>query len=119
MDFEKDELEVHPKFIDTHAWDGSYPRHALVSFLPVEAAAAGAPAVDPRLPRDPRVLPYRVMYVSDDRGENFTVSYRQPQVCNDGVTRKTIWHRRNTGLPRSPSSACRAQEGRRLSLGPR
>ena len=93
VDFEKDELEVHPTFIDTHAWDGSYPRHALVSFLPAEAAPAGAPAVDPRLPRDPRVLPYRVMYVSDDRGENFTVSYRQPQVCNDGVTRKTIWYR--------------------------
>jgi hypothetical protein len=33
------------------------------------------------------------MYVCDDRGETFTVSYRQPQVCNDGVTRKTIWHR--------------------------
>jgi hypothetical protein len=60
VDPERDPLEVRPVFVDTHSWDGSYPRHPLVTFLPAASSAAAGPEEDPRLPRNPRVPPYRI-----------------------------------------------------------
>lgn len=90
VDYEREEHCSKPVFIDTHQWDGKYPRHPLCAFLPVNGSD---PAVDPRAPRNPRVLPYRVSHVKDERGENFVVEYRQAQVGHDGIARKKIFYR--------------------------
>lgn len=68
---------------------GVFPRQPLVSFLPAVASAEG---VDPRSPKDPSVLPHRVVHVLDERGENFVVEYVDKQLCVDGCMRRKIFY---------------------------
>ena len=74
-------------------FEGRYPRQHLVQFLPTRVGAArSGEAIDPRLPVDPLVLPFKVAHIDDDRGDNFVVQYLSNQRCNDGRIRKSIWY---------------------------
>ena len=56
---------------------------------------AGAPEgpEDPRAPVRTDILPWKILHVHDERGENFVVQYQIPVECKDGVWRKRIFYR--------------------------
>ena len=89
-----DEEEVAAVTLTSTSLDGVFPRKHLTQFLPARTAGGedAGTKKDPRAPSDPKVLPYRIAHVVDDRGENFVVQYQEKQKCLDGVLRKSMWY---------------------------
>ena len=96
---EMEEESVRAVTFTSTRLDSVYPRQQLVQFLPARSDSSGGGASaghDPRAPRDPRVLPYRIAHVVDARGENFVVQYVSKHMCHDGVLRKSMWYQCKT-----------------------